>query len=178
MKLAALRLFSFTGRHFRRVSQHFAWKGAVALIAIAAIGWCARASAEPGESDPESCTIRIHVDGLRDTRGVVGILLFRSTDGWPEDVSKSYRQQSASIAEGARDATVRFENVPAGSYAVVALHDENKNMKLDKNLVGWPKEGFGFANNPHVGMSPPAFQQAVLRVTCPVTETAIHMVYK
>jgi uncharacterized protein (DUF2141 family) len=176
MRLAASRLFSFPGWIPRPQPLP---RGTVAwIIAIAAIGLCVRALAEPREVDAQSCTVRIHTDGLRDAKGVVGILLFRSTDGWPENVSKSYRQQSSSIAQGARQVTVTLENVPAGNYAVVALHDENKNMKLDRNLVGWPKEGFGFANNPHVGLSPPAFKRAVLHVACPETDTTIHMVYK
>lgn len=33
--------------------------------------------------------------------------------------------------------------MPAGSYAIVAMHDENGNGKLDSNLVGMPTEGYG-----------------------------------
>jgi uncharacterized protein (DUF2141 family) len=127
---------------------------------------------------PDGCTLRVHADGLRNSKGVVGVLLFPSADGWPENVAQSIRHDAASIADGRRQATVTFFNLPAGSYGVVALHDENKNMKLDKNIFGVPKEGFGFANNPHVGFGPPTFGSAVLRVTCPTTETQIHILYK
>jgi uncharacterized protein (DUF2141 family) len=129
------------------------------------------------ESAPE-CALRVHVDGLRNAQGVVGILLFRSPEGWPEDVTKSVRHEASPIAEGQRQATILIDPVAPGDYGVVALHDENKNMKLDRNIFGFPKEGFGFANNPHVGLRAPAFQVAVLHVTCPVTETKIHIVYK
>ena len=105
-------------------------------------------------------------------------MLFSSPAGWPEDVTKSARHDASPISEGAREATVVFTGLPANDYSVVALHDENRNMKLDKNMFGWPKEGFGFANNPHVGFAPPAFKSAGLRVACPATDTEIHIVYK
>ncbi|MGA7857196.1 MAG: DUF2141 domain-containing protein, partial [Terracidiphilus sp.] len=82
------------------------------------------------------------------------------------------------IAPGERQATAVWENLPPGDYGVVAIHDENRNHKLDRNIFGWPKEGFGFANNPHVALSAPPFKEAVVHVTCPVTQTDIHIIYK
>lgn len=108
----------------------------------------------------------------------MGVLLFATPDGWPEDESKSFRGLAVPISEATRRATVLFNGIPPNDYGIVALHDENKNMKLDKNIFGWPKEGFGFANNPHVGLGAPGFRQALLHVTCPATETEIHIIYK
>jgi uncharacterized protein (DUF2141 family) len=126
----------------------------------------------------QACTLRIHVDGLRNSTGVVGTELFTSSAGWPENVDKTFRHGATPIGAAERAVTVVWQNIPPGNYGVVALHDENKNRKLDRNIFGVPKEGFGFANNPHVGMSAPPFEQAILRVTCPVTETTIHLIYK
>lgn len=44
-----------------------------------------------------------------------------------------------------------------GEYAFSVLHDEDKNNKLTRSLIGFPKEGFGFSNNPPVRTGPPAF---------------------
>ncbi|HUB30124.1 MAG TPA: DUF2141 domain-containing protein [Terracidiphilus sp.] len=120
--------------------------------------------------------LRIHVEGLRNAKGVVGALLFSSSDGWPEDVNKSVRHEASPIDHG--QATVAIAGVQPGDYGLVVLHDENKNMRLDRNIFGWPKEGFGFANNPPVGLRAPAFKQAQVHVGCPVTQTTIHIVYK
>jgi uncharacterized protein (DUF2141 family) len=130
------------------------------------------------EPQAKGCILRIHADGLRNSKGVVGVLLFTSTVGWPEDISKTIRHEAISIKSGEPQATVVLNDVPPGEYGIVALHDENKNMKLDRNAFGWPKEGFGFANNPRVVFGPPAFKQAIIHVTCPATDTIIHMVYK
>ncbi len=48
-------------------------------------------------------------------------------------------------------------DVPPGTYAIVVLHDVNKNGKLDKSLLGMPKEPFGFSNNPTIPRGMPAY---------------------
>ena len=142
------------------------------------------ASVVCGQAGPQSkavadgCTLRVHVDGLRNSTGVVGAAIFKTRDGWPEDMRKTVNHWPTPIAEGAREATAVMENLPAGDYGVVAIHDENRNRKLDRNFIGFPKEGFGFANNPHVGLSAPPFDAAIVHVTCPVTEINIHLIYK
>lgn len=130
------------------------------------------------QQDADGCTLRIHVDGLRDSKGVVGTVLFKSPAGWPENIHKAYRTGPTPIAQDARDATVVWNNLPSGDYAVAAIHDENKNAHLDRNMIGIPKEGFGFANNPRIMLSAPAFNAAKVHVTCPVTETDIHLQYR
>lgn len=126
----------------------------------------------------QGCTLRIHVDGLRNSIGKVGTALFTSAEGWPEDLNKAFRHGPTTITPGERQATAVWENLPPGDYGVVALHDENENRKLDRNIFGWPKEGFGFANNPYVGLSAPDFRVALVHVVCPTTETIIHIQYK
>lgn len=132
-------------------------------------------SAQGGQ---HACTLRIHVDGLRNHKGVVGALLFTSPAGWPEDVIRSFRREAAPIDAETRSGLVVMKDVPPGDYGIVVLHDENQNMKLDRNIFGFPKEGFGFANNPRVGLAAPAFLRAVKHVGCPATDMTIHIVYK
>jgi len=125
-----------------------------------------------------ACSLRIHVDGLRNSTGVVGSILFKSSDGWPEDKNKAFRHGPTPIGPNQRQAVVVWDNLPPGDYGVAVIHDENRNAKLDRNLIGIPKEGFGFANNPHVGLSAPPFQAAIVHVQCPATDTNIHVQYK
>jgi uncharacterized protein (DUF2141 family) len=128
--------------------------------------------------DKPGCTLRIHVDGLRNSAGNVGTVLFATPDGWPDHTNKAFRVGPARISEGQRQATAVWENLPPGPYGVVAIHDENSNARLDKNLFGIPKEGFGFANNPRVVLGPAAFKDSLVLVKCPLTETTIHIQYK
>jgi uncharacterized protein (DUF2141 family) len=57
--------------------------------------------------------------------------------------------------------TVTVGNVPAGSYAVQAFHDENGNGEVDRGLFGIPKEGVGFSRNARIGLGPPKWRDAV-----------------
>lgn len=139
--------------------------------------WAQFGVADNSKSDSAGCTLRIHVDGLRNSTGVVGAAIFASPDGWPEDTSKSLHHWPTPIPAGAREATAVW-NLPPGNYGVATIHDENRNHKLDRNFLGIPKEGFGFANNPHVGLSAPPFSAALVHVTCPITEISIHLQYK
>lgn len=45
--------------------------------------------------------------------------------------------------------SVRFtvHDLKPGRYAVKIFHDENGNGALDTNVIGIPKEGYGFSNN-------------------------------
>jgi uncharacterized protein (DUF2141 family) len=149
------------------------------ILGFFLVGSLACAQAGPqGANAACGCTLRIRVDGLRNSTGVVGVAIFKTRDGWPEDMSKTVNHWPTPITPGAREATAVMQNLPPGDYGVVAIHDENKNHKLDRNFIGIPKEGFGFANNPHVGLSAPPFGAAIAHVACPVTDINIHLIYK
>ena len=68
--------------------------------------------------------------------------------------------------ESARTGVLRLvaRDLPAGRYAVNAFHDENDNGELDTNLLGIPKEGYAFANDPPVTFGPPDFEAAAVTV--------------
>ena len=148
----------------------------LAFSALCALFLCSAPCGHRPLPSEGKCSLIIHVTGFRNTKGLLGAELFTSSAGWPEDVSKSFRHAHFPI-EGDH-ATARFDHLPAGRYAVVVLHDENENQKLDRNLLLVPKEGFGFANNPHVLLVAPPIEKATIPVTCPSTTTEIHLIYK
>jgi uncharacterized protein (DUF2141 family) len=121
------------------------------------------------------CSLQIHVTGFRNEKGHAGGTVFSSSDGWPEATAKAVVHGGFPI-EG-HQATEIFQ-VPAGKYGVAVIHDENSNHKLDRNFLGIPKEGFGFANNPKVLLTPPSFETAAVQVSCPVTQIEVRLIYK
>jgi len=153
------------------------------LAVVAAIAWL-RPGLPPAQghaANPErasGCTLRIHVDGLRNAKGNIGTVVFKSAAGWPEDTKKAFRVGPAPIDSTRRGGIAEWSNLPPGDYGVAAIHDENSNARLDKNLLGIPREGFGFANNPHVGWGPAPFKAALVHVGCPETDIAIHIQYR
>ena len=59
---------------------------------------------------------------------------------------------------------ISIENVPPGTYAAQAFHDENDNGKLDRTLLGLPKEAMGFSNDAPMRLGPPRFDAAAFVV--------------
>lgn len=57
-----------------------------------------------------------------------------------------------------------FENVTPGSYAIMALHDENENRRMDFEDNGMPKESYGMSNNP-MSYGPPQYETAKFDIT-------------
>jgi uncharacterized protein (DUF2141 family) len=57
------------------------------------------------------------------------------------------------------DPILTISELRIGSYAIRVFHDQNSNGKLDTNLIGIPKERFGFSNNVMGQFGPPAFEE-------------------
>lgn len=127
------------------------------------------------DAGAETCTLNVHVTGIRNQKGYLAALAYASSKGWPEGKDKASAKESATIRGS--QATVSLD-VPPGEYAVAVLHDENENQKLDRDFLGIPTEGFGFSNNPHVFLSAPSFKKAEVKVGCPVTNIHVKMIYK
>ena len=131
------------------------------------------AAAQPAAG---GCSLTVHVSGFRNHKGLVGGALYSSPDGWPENEDKAVTHTSHPIS--ADKEVLNFEHLPPGRYGIVVLHDENSNHRLDRNFLRVPKEGFGFANNPHVALSAPAWKDASVEVSCPSTQVDIQLIYK
>jgi uncharacterized protein (DUF2141 family) len=58
------------------------------------------------------------------------------------------------------ETTVFVPDVPPGVYAVQVYQDENDNHKVDRNMLGLPKEGIGFSNDAPIRLAPPKFPAA------------------
>lgn len=63
------------------------------------------------------------------------------------------------------EAVATFKLLPKGTYAVSYIHDKNNNGKLDKNLLGIPKESYGFSMNIKGFMGPPKYNEVAFEVS-------------
>jgi uncharacterized protein (DUF2141 family) len=124
---------------------------------------------------PAGSQLTVKVIGLRNSKGVVGVALFSKAVGFPEASEQALQAKNLAIKDGSAEVT--FPNVPAGTYAVSVRHDENQNGKLDKNLLGIPKEGYGASNNPHLKRRAPKFEESKFDVRDPVQTIEVKMQY-
>lgn len=96
----------------------------------------------------------VNIEGLENNKGQVMVALYNSEKGFPDEQWKG----KITIPTNQK-AQVIFSDLPEGNYAVSFLHDENLNAKMDKNMVGYPKENFGFSNNPSIKFAAPKFKE-------------------
>ncbi len=54
--------------------------------------------------------------------------------------------------------------VPPGTYAVQAYHDEDRSGEMTLNMLGLPTEPIGFSNNPAVRFSAPRWRDCAIQV--------------
>lgn len=59
-----------------------------------------------------------------------------------------------------KETSIQLPKLSYGQYAIAVYHDLNNNDKLDKSLVGIPKEPYAFSNNPKVKWNPPTFEES------------------
>jgi uncharacterized protein (DUF2141 family) len=102
--------------------------------------------------------IRVVVRGLRNDEGRVGCGLFNHAEGFPRNREKEYREIWTPIHSGS--AACEFNRIPAGTYAVTVLHDENCDGKMHFNWVGMPTKGYGFSNGAKATLFAPSFDAA------------------
>lgn len=147
-------------------------KKAVAIwCAFLLVMWAGSVMAQGRQKEGiETATLKISMSGFNNEKGSARIALcnskedYKKKDGW-------FRSAVAPIEGGKAEGT--FANLPFGSYAVKAYHDENDNGRLDTNIFGTPKEQYGFSNNARATFGPPSFEEA--RFTIDRAGVTIHI---
>lgn len=103
--------------------------------------------------------IHVKILDIRNSTGAVACALFEAPEGFPTEYLRS---ATRIMFMKVRDKQARcdFEDIPPGTYALAVVHDENMNGKLDTNLLGIPKEGYGFSNDAKALLGAPTFSAA------------------
>ncbi|MDK2126455.1 DUF2141 domain-containing protein [Parachitinimonas caeni] len=109
-------------------------------------------------SGAQAAALKVEVAELKNSQGKLLIAVY----GSQQYLSKPLAQRRLDASAGRMQ--VSLTDVPVGELAVVVIHDENDNRKLDRNDVGMPTEAYGFSNDARGWMGPPKFDQAKVRV--------------
>jgi len=100
--------------------------------------------------------LTVVITDIRAAKGSLMVAVVNSDAAWNSQ-EKPVAAQKVSATQG--EMKLLFKDLPAGTYAVQVMHDENDNGQLDANFLGIPSEGYGFSNNPNV-MRRPNFDEA------------------
>lgn len=90
---------------------------------------------------------------------------------------KDCAMQASAKPTSSTKTELRFENVPDGTYALMVIHDENDNRKLDRDALGIPTEGYAFSRNARGRRGPPTFEDAAFEVKSGVNRLTVNLVY-
>jgi uncharacterized protein (DUF2141 family) len=132
---------------------------ALAIVPCASILLVATLPAiSAAEEAAKTGTLEVSITNLDSDKGVLVVAVLNSAEQFSSGDLTFRANENVPIKDG--KATVSFEDIPYGTFAVKTFHDENSNGKLDTNFVGYPKEGFGFSNNAMGKFGPPTFEQA------------------
>jgi uncharacterized protein (DUF2141 family) len=127
--------------------------------------------------DGGACRLTIRIVGAKDSKGQVAIALFHDEDGFPGDKTKALQTLQTPLEPKSAQAQVSLADLPYGTYAIAIFHDENMNGRLDKNMFGVPKEGYGFSNISKRSFGPPKFEDAKFELDQPEQTVEIKLFY-
>ena len=144
-------------------------------IGITMLALALTANIGKSEDSETKINLRVKVDGCRNNKGEIRASLFKDEKGYPRDDEQIYRKSRARVEKNS--ATVVFEELLPGIYALVLFQDENMNGKVDRNFIGIPKEGVGFSNNERAKFAPPSFKDCKFEFSRAKPEISIQLVY-
>ena len=131
--------------------QPFKFVSVAALAAATAVAAIAQS--------PETAPLSVTVDGLRNGNGAVIVAAFDQAAGF-ETMDVATAIAMTQVPAAGATVSVTFHNLPAGTYAFAALHDEDLDSDLDmKGEV--PNEGYAFSGMGRRGL-PPKFEDAAV----------------
>ncbi len=122
-------------------------------------------SADTGEAK-----VKMHITNIMSAEGNIRVQAYSDApEEFLEKGKKLFRYEVKAQEEG----NFLCVSMPApGRYALVVLHDRNANGKAD-----FFSEGFGFSNNPKLGLAKPDHDEVVMSTPEGVTEISVKLTY-
>lgn len=106
-----------------------------------------------------STKITVPISTVRNAKGSVFVAIYRKAQ-WLQPgryvTAKRVRAQKGTVF-------ATFKGLPPGKYAVAVFHDENSNNRVDTNVLGLPKEGYGFSRH-SPRLKKPKFEDVAVNV--------------
>ncbi len=101
-------------------------------------------------------TVNITITNLENSSGYIHLSFL-------DENNKELRSLSEKITN--KQCTLTINDLKPSKYAFKYFHDENNNnKKMDTNVIGIPKEGYGFSNNAKGRFAPPDFKDTIFEI--------------
>jgi len=137
-----------------------------ALLAVCMVFFSLNVTAQ------DAYKLTVNLAQIKNDKGNVFVELYSDPATFRKS-AKAFKIIKTQAVEGAL--TITFDDLAAGTYAVLTYHDEDGNNEMNKRFGMIPTEGYGLSNNPKV-MGPPSFKDSQFDVSKD-TEINIHFNY-
>ena len=120
------------------------WLGHILLSALAALPAAAW-----------SADLELKVENLKEAGGDLMVGVYSNAEDYRKTAVKSLKAPVSGNA-----VAIRIPGLDTGDYAIAIYHDRNGNQKLDSNMLGIPKEPYGFSGSGRNLTGPATWEQA------------------
>lgn len=127
------------------------------LILILALFFVGIVDAQEISYPEELSSFELTIEGISKVEGEIRIAVFNSEDSYNEKEDPIH-----AVVLPVEGGTLIWdeEKLPYGDYAIAVYHDKNTNGELDSNILGIPKEAYGFSNNARGRFGPASWEDA------------------
>ncbi|MEQ8471883.1 MAG: DUF2141 domain-containing protein [Marinoscillum sp.] len=101
--------------------------------------------------------LTLEVKEIKELKGTLRIAVYDSEATHLDEETIAFYKEVPVTETGSM--TIELD-LPDGTYSIAIYHDLNNDKKLNTNLVGIPKEPYGFSNNVMGTFGPPSFEAA------------------
>lgn len=99
--------------------------------------------------------LTIKIENIEVLEGHIRIGVFNTSENF---LKQGFTFKKYKIAVKNATETIIIDDLPKGDYAFMLYHDKNADGTLNRNLLGIPKEPFGFSNNVKPKFAKPTFE--------------------
>ena len=119
--------------------------------------------------------VEMEITNIQNAKGCIRVAIFRSDEDFKKEIPvKEFVFNKVGIKNGKM--TVKFE-WKEGRYGFALLDDENEDGKMNYNFLGVPKEGYGFSNYEHTGLTKPSFSNFAVDIKHGLNKVKVNMQY-
>ncbi|MEX0722953.1 MAG: DUF2141 domain-containing protein [Gracilimonas sp.] len=110
----------------------------------------------------ERSAFKLVIEGIEEERGEIRIAVFDSEEAYKR---KEEPLHAVVLPVKGKSLIWNEEELPFGNYAIAVYHDKNTNGELDSNLLGIPKEAYGFSNDARGRFGPASWGNAHFQIS-------------
>jgi uncharacterized protein (DUF2141 family) len=115
--------------------------------------------------------LKITFTGLKDTKSVLMIGIYRKQDGFPGSDKPPFKGYT--ISPSGSSSTFTATDLEYGEYALAVYQDKNADKKLNTGMFGIPKEPYAFSNNFKPKFSGPKYDDCKFTYSAEKNELSI-----